>query len=620
MSENENTSQGIGARILPKVRERLDSLVTDQRGTVFGKPEETVVIDEDRIKSRLEAIKRDSALDESTEKTPVSPEITDISEDEEIQQLLQQIKEVDERDKQLYGKKDILEGSRELHSLRENFIEKVTQWLTKKLDSTKEEDEVALYTRQVEDWLSQLNLREELRDTIIERAIKKVAKSAEAIEGEPSVDSASTDSSTSVVEAESPQTTFEQLRDEFNNRYSDYLARLESLKGHEMDSAASAKVQAELAQKLAELREIARRLKGKYPNRLADGSPQPEHIEAVESGNFISLSEPISQTREKELKEGEGPRNIEELVSLIQNLSFAELRDKELVKKYGEGTLAKIKMFLAGERDFELSEEGNFKRNCSNELARKGLSIFANRRTLASGSAMAVLGLLTGGVGFAASGVLFGSIAGRAVAELFGGDERTARKEVLIAERERWRDLKELANQIPQITDPTEKARKMTELVDIYYKQGEEPILEKLKLANERFADEKQSLNKLRGRLQTVGEIVGGAAGIAHGFLAGRFSAIDIDLWNKIPNQQIAHNVSQINGVWSYATANSEPLTREISKYVVQDGKIWTALGEPTWKIAAATLGERTLPVFLAALSAGILGKKAEDNREKKLS
>ena len=311
-----------------------------------------------------------------------------------------------------------------------------------------------------------------------------------------------------------------------------------------------------------------------------------------------------------------GPRDAEELIGVIESLSYDELRKYQLEKKSG------IKNFLGGEFDTRLDEEGQAHWNVLAEAGRKVLYSVFNRRTIAATGTAAVLGLLTGGVGWAAGGVIFGSMTGRAISEsisFINGKERGAREEVMRAEKEQWQELKKLAVEYNQATGVQEKADLMTQITEIYYRQGETSVIERLKLAEEAKKNEAEALNKSRRRWQTVGELLGGAAGVAHGFLTGRFAAIDIDLWNKIDGQAIAQEVIKVNNVWHFAYSPDQWNTWLGGGQAVSSatGQILShALGEPTWKIAAATAAERIAPVFLAALSAGVFGGKAEERNK----
>ena len=331
---------------------------------------------------------------------------------------------------------------------------------------------------------------------------------------------------------------------------------------------------------------------------------------------------PAVQSKEiREILLERRPININEILEVVGRLDYKDFRYLELARKYGEGTLGKFKAFLAGEYDFGIDQHNTIGWNACAEAGRKVLYTLFNRRTIAATGMAAVLGILTGGVGAvaggvgavagsvgaAAGGVIFGSMAGRGTAEAISaitGKERGAREKVLIKEKERWYELKRLADELQKTEDVQKRADLMSQITDLYFKQGENVVLKQLQLANEKFESEKQGLNKLRNRLQTLGEIVGVGAGIAHGFLTGHFASIDIDLWRKVKGQSLMHEVVKINDTWHFVFNEA---TKAGSTHV---------LGEPAWKIGAATFAERGLPVLLAAFSAAVFGGRYERKAE----
>lgn len=347
--------------------------------------------------------------------------------------------------------------------------------------------------------------------------------------------------------------------------------------------------------------------------RLAENAAESnkQEVERDQSDRFANYQEILRS----------GPKNIEELVHLVNSAGERELLNSGLTKKYGEGRIGKLKAFLAGDLDVGLGADRENRWNWWNEITRKGLATFANRRVFASAATTAgitaVLGVLTGGVAIpaAAGGVIFGSIAGRGAAEtisIFRGKERQARLEILKAEREKLAKLKELSAELYKTDDLQKKSEIMTQITDIYYSQGQSVVIQKLKFANESLGDAKQSENKLRARLQTVGELAGLAGGVAHGFLTGKFAAIDIDLWNKVDGQTIVHGVQMVDGQWHFAYTAAEKATGMGSTMATH------LLGEPAWKIGAAAAAEHGLPVLLAAWGAHFFGRNGRDKEQEK--
>ncbi len=313
-----------------------------------------------------------------------------------------------------------------------------------------------------------------------------------------------------------------------------------------------------------------------------------------------------------------GPQDPEELVDLVNKASFREVRKHEISQKYGKGLIGKTRAFLAGEFDVGVGKADDKVRRsgwnkCAEAGRRASMSIF-NRRVAGAAGTAAVLGVLTGGVGAAAGGVIFGSMAGRGTAEAIAavrGKETGARMEILEAEKEHWHRLKELAGELSETENPDQKLELMTEITNLYHKQGESVLLKQMQTAEEKLGGEREALNKSRARWQLAGEIAGMGAGVGYSFLTGRFAAIDIDLWNKVDGQNIAHKVLKVDGVWHFAYNAAEKAAG------IGGGATTNVLGEPAWKIAAATM-ERSVPVLMSAFAGAGVGRKVEEVRTKR--
>lgn len=344
------------------------------------------------------------------------------------------------------------------------------------------------------------------------------------------------------------------------------------------------------------------------------------------------------------------PKSIEELINLINIASFEQVAKQEKESKYGKGLIGSFKQFLAGEQDFNINKQGEVQRDGWNQLKEAGrkfaMTVF-NRRTLAAGGSAALIGVLTGGIGWAASGVVLGSMAGRGLAETIDslrGKERQSRIKVAQAERSRWYELKELSAQLEETEDSEKKYQLMKQITDLYYNQGESAVIKELHLAEQNAAQEKEGLNRLRNNLQRVGEIAGAGAGIAHGLLSGHAEAIDIDLWNKVDGQSIAHDVVKINDAWHFMEGNATGLLSSgfdqgaiQSAHAFEGATVETlkslgfasvgealrslgigSVGEPAWKIGAALAVERALPVLMSSVAANYFGGQAEKKTEEK--
>ena len=331
----------------------------------------------------------------------------------------------------------------------------------------------------------------------------------------------------------------------------------------------------------------------------------------AERSRMVTEREALRRQHYQEILES-GPRDVEELIRVVGAASFQDLRQHEIAQKYGEGRLGQIRAYLAGEFDVGIGRDDAIRRSNWNkcaEVGRRVLTSVFNRRTLAATGAAVILGVLTGGVGAAAGGIIFGSMAGRGVAEALAvvyGKETKARREILEAEKECWYELRRLSQELIQTQDLERRAEIVRQITALYFRQGEAVVLQKIQLAEEGLREIQVNLDKLRRRCQIAGEITGLGAGVAYSFLSGNFAAIDIDLWNKIKGQNIAHKVVRIDGVWHFVYNTAEKTTG------VSGGALTHVLGEPAWKIAAATIVERGVPVLASAGLGALLGKKVE--------
>src|SRR3989338_1160995 len=62
------------------------------------------------------------------------------------------------------------------------------------------------------------------------------------------------------------------------------------------------------------------------------------------------------------------PKNIEELINLVNIASYQEVAEQERTRKYGKGLIGSFKQFLAGEQDFNINEQGEIQRDGWNAL------------------------------------------------------------------------------------------------------------------------------------------------------------------------------------------------------------------------------------------------------------
>jgi hypothetical protein len=306
------------------------------------------------------------------------------------------------------------------------------------------------------------------------------------------------------------------------------------------------------------------------------------------------------------------PESVEELITALQKATFEDLKKSERDKKYGKGTIGKIKAWLAGEYDVKVS--GNEVKGGSNWAAgtRKITQTLLNKKNVAAAATSVGIGILTGGAGFAATGVIAGSSVGRLTAEaLTYGKEMKARKEVLLAEKERWYQLTQLALEYDEAQETEKKTNIANQIVDIYHQQGESAVIKQLGDRRKTLAETRESQDKLRHRLQIAGGIIGGGAGVASEVLSGKISgAIDLDLWNKVDRQNLAHQITKVNGEWHFLYTEAEKaagLAGDQASHILGN-PIW--LGSNQADIALATTIQRTVPVLATAWAGSILADK----------
>lgn len=146
--------------------------------------------------------------------------------------------------------------------------------------------------------------------------------------------------------------------------------------------------------------------------------------------------------------------NVEELIDKVSATSFEELKKKEAELKYGSGVVGRLKSFLAGEQDFTDYDGRNH--DAWQELKRRGLRTLLNKKTITSAAVAGIMGILTGGVGVVGGAIVLGTIGGRFIGEVIDysrGETRSARKELLLAEKARWAEMKAICDLIDRKTN-----------------------------------------------------------------------------------------------------------------------------------------------------------------------
>lgn len=367
----------------------------------------------------------------------------------------------------------------------------------------------------------------------------------------------------------------------------------------------------------------------------------------------------IARARERRIKGyaeiiKHGARTPQELQDLLADISFKELKEAQDRVKYGGSALGKLKAFMAGERDFEINDDQAVREyyktlndlrlesngaeptkqqhaermgisveqleqihliedaNILIESGRRLASTFINKRTAISAGAYVGLGLLTGGFGWAAGGVLLGGVAGRGTAELGElavGRTREARESVLYAEKARWERMQALALQIRSSKEDAVTQGALTkELIDLMYRQGENVLVRNLAENEKELTKREEKFNKFRNRLQTAGEVVGGAVGLTS-ILNGGVEHLDMDFFNKVDGQSVFHGVQQTESGWQflYSSGAEAGLANAQGATILASGEFGAhALEATTSQVVAYTVAERTLPILLASQFASI--------------
>lgn len=263
-------------------------------------------------------------------------------------------------------------------------------------------------------------------------------------------------------------------------------------------------------------------------------------------------------------------RTAEGLVQLMTVISAEQFRELKLNEKHGTGRIGALRKFLAGERDFDLTADGQTRRVAWKELWRKGLATFANRKTVLAAGTLGVIGILTGGVGLPAAGAMFGAIAGRGAAEAWEsirGEERGLREEIAKAHYDQWFDLRNLAlrAQDESLTDD-ERAEAMRSLVEGFHRTSE-PVAER----EEEIQEVRKRWDRRRGILSSIGAVAGLGAGFWAGFQGltevtsqGAQAAHEAakPLYLDLDADGIAHQVAQIDGVWHFAYKSAEEMAQ----------------------------------------------------------
>lgn len=284
-------------------------------------------------------------------------------------------------------------------------------------------------------------------------------------------------------------------------------------------------------------------------------TPLPPGIESDLREIESDVGQPLTPERLETLSH---PKTPEDLVHLMSIINGVQLRELKLNEKHGEGRLGWVRKFLAGERDFDLTEDGQIRRNSWQELGRKALVTVFNRKTALAAGTLGVIGIFTGGVGLPAGMALAGMVVGRGAAEAWEsirGEERGLREEIAQKHYEGWSDLRELALESQnESLSQEERHQALTQLIEDFHKTSA-PVKER----EEEFKEVRQRWDKRRNMLMAVGGIAGLGAGIWIGFqgLSQMATRLDLDA------DGVYHHVEKINNVWYFAYNSAQETLRD---------------------------------------------------------
>lgn len=294
------------------------------------------------------------------------------------------------------------------------------------------------------------------------------------------------------------------------------------------------------------------------------GRRREETPELADDPNAEDFDLTPHESVETEETEEEIP-DWQQLQFSIQESDAAGWRDMELEKVYSSERKAKLGTFMDGERDFEVSEDGEIRRNglsAIKETGRKMLASIVNKKNIGGAVALVAVGVATGGVGIPAIMTLAGGVIGRGVVEAWhsvNGEEKKLRQERASMSYRQFNILTEIATSIDEegITEE-ERISRQEQLVHFYNESN--------KLLDEKTAEIlhlKDNWNRKRNTGQFLGAIIGGVAGIAQQWTNLSEKALTMHLHgNPLDPSQLAHKVEKINGVWHYIYNTAQEAAR----------------------------------------------------------
>lgn len=316
-----------------------------------------------------------------------------------------------------------------------------------------------------------------------------------------------------------------------------------------------------------------------------------------------------------------GVRNPEELIEVLNNYSHEELRKVQQERKNGQGFTGEVRAWLRGDKDYYFDQDGKVQHNWKADLSRRAVTSVFNRKNIAAAATFGAMSVITGGVALVSGLTLLGGAAGQFTAEMkdflrgedtVRGGTRGARKEIMLAEKERYYELQQLSADYDRSreSDPLQAMKILQQITDIYHGQGEAAVVSKLAGAKENLSSKQDKLTALRDKLHGVGQLVGLGAGLGANYLTGSFGKLDLDLWAHIGGQSIFHHVVTQHGVLHFLWTNADKLAHVAhgpAAHILNAGAPEAASN--MFKVLAASIVEQGAPVMLASLLAGLTYK-----------
>lgn len=352
-----------------------------------------------------------------------------------------------------------------------------------------------------------------------------------------------------------------------------------------------------------------------------DNLSGPNELEKVKTGNSLSNKRDFWRQHsylDSEIKTeaSEHVTSPQKIIDYIQNNSFKQAQELELLRKHPDFR-SKFKGFLAGDYDFKVGDSGEISKNKLAIFGRKALSTIFNKRVVTASAIAVGMAVLTGGIGATAAGGVIGSAVGRAAGEMATTKkELMAKQKIIEAKAKVWNRLEILSNEYRNSSE-AEKATLLKQIVDLYHEKGEDDALDSLAQAQVGFETQQKRLDKTKKIFQMTGEVAGLAGGLGLQHFAGKFDAIDLDFFNKVPHQSIFHSVVSHSGGNYAQLTQADQISPKLMEYYGKLGidmhQSETLLrGISQSNVLVHALVERGLPVLVGAYAGELFGRKKE--------